>query len=327
MLDRHKHSDLKLLAEFTHLVAGHHIRWNQNHNNNFVKDLMIMVVRNKLPQHVKGCIFDALNRSAIDLNIHTTYDSIKDVMMRVKYSNSANIVHLKFEDFDKKYLQPFESLPRKLYIHKDGEKFTTKERAERSAKNAARVRVGNCAECRNVCESVWIECTPTLLNAFKLPQFSQQNLPHMEQVHYSTEADHSFNIINRDLNSDLSDISSWIENDREVLIVDVWMDEHNVISINEQLALPRSERSYAFKTLQSNLEEGEKLEVISIRKLGEAHSSRWLSKKRDEHYFIRKNYPMHHFFNQNKSNNKGKCMRLQPYKSEEYSRSPYGHGR
>lgn len=281
-----------LLSEFVLRIGRHHIRWNANFESNYVKSLMLAMVRKKVPNHIKIAIFDAIKRRVITPEIHESYDDIKNAVIRVKFPGSEDIIKMSFAEFYKRYLY---NLPKKSVNRSDGSRLTSKEEAEKFARNASRMRVGNCNECRDVCELIWSEITPEFISAFDLPAIQSTCL---EQVHYNSGADHCFNIANRHPDSDIQDITSWIRDGQEVVIIDLWKNPSAAISVNEQLKLPPRKRNFAFESLRENLSHGATLEVVSTRRLGEGHSTRWLDRKKDEYYFTRKKFPHDNFFSQ-----------------------------
>lgn len=236
-----------------------------------------------------------LKQSGITPEKHETYNDVKGIPIIVRMPVTNQIKSMTFGNFYARYLK---DLPEKKKLHKDGTTFTQKEIAEKFARNASRVLVGNCNECRDVCEMIWAECTVDLRKELNLPDFSNNMLPYMEQVSYEIGGDHCFGIVNRCLSSDLSNIASWILGGRKVKIIDLWKCPDNPISVNEQLMLAKEDRNYAFEALRIKLEKGAKLEIESVRVLGEGHSLRWLNNGKDQHYFIQKCYPNIAFFKQ-----------------------------
>ena len=154
-------SDLEIIADFVLNIANEHIRWNDNHQGNFVKGLMMYIVRNKIPHPIKQALLD----SGITPEKYKTYTDIQDKLITIKNSDTNEAQQLSFEDF---YTNHIENSPKKTKFHKNGVALTAQETSENYAKNAAHIHGGNCNECRDICESIWAECNENVRSAYVL---------------------------------------------------------------------------------------------------------------------------------------------------------------
>lgn len=321
-------TDLEKIAEFVLSIGREIVRWNANFEPTEVKFLMQALSRFKVPDYVK----EAFLKNGITPENYTTFEEIQNISVSVNRNGKAITKTIG------QLITQVDSLPEKSTHHRDGTSRSAKELSENCAKNAALVETANCYECHYVCDSIWAECTPEVLAAFNLPIVNSTHT-WMEGVNYvdvdgECIEDHCFNIINRSPTSTLTDVFSWIkngENDKEVIITDLWKKPDKIISVNRELKLPPDQRSPEFQALLNNLERGGVLEVTTKTHIGEGHSKRWKDKKRDQFYFIHKKYPNVKIANQISNSNtffESKKSSYSKHKKQTLSvrHSPYRRG-
>lgn len=51
--------DIDIMCDFILEAGRNHIRWNANYKGNFVKSLMLDMVRQKVPHHIKQAILQS----------------------------------------------------------------------------------------------------------------------------------------------------------------------------------------------------------------------------------------------------------------------------
>lgn len=323
--------DLETISDFVLEMGKKHIPCNQNIEPTPVKNLLINFVRQKTTKQAKKAFIGA----NITPDKYSTLDEINDKVISLFVPAANTVKPISFKKFDETYLKFFEDSNE---IHRDGTNFTEKETAEKFAKKASQFSIGNCNECRDICEVIWNECTLEARKKIGLPTFETTELPMMEQCVYRNndvsgeeldlpENTHCFNIAGRPINSDFFDIKSWIESGKDVFIVDLWKRPGSPISVKEQLSLPQEERSLAFEWLRKQLEldasnqKNTKMKIISRRTLGEGHSQRWLKKGKSEYHFLQKNFPQTLFSEKKTPSNDRKAVFSKPPKKNRFK--PY----
>jgi len=171
------------------------------------------------------------------------------------------------------------SLPKKINKthHKDGKQVATLEYFENTAKREVQLGIGNCDYLAILALVLLIEYPAEGLPELDLPPLDTKNI--LTEIVGTKKGDHFFLVINRNLASQLTDLSTW----GDAIILDPWMNQ--VLDVQEWLTNPPSTKmedpdeeytaAYCF-----NFIKGWQIDLTRAKNdyayLGEGHTQRWI---------------------------------------------------